>query len=577
MNVFQNNNVSAHQSQLRLWPGIIIVMIQWTLRFGIPIIVPNDIITQLGVFGGLLGGVAVIIWWAFFSKADRIERWGYIVLMILSLVVTSQFLDVSIKTGMMGLMFTIYSIPVLSLAFVLGLIISHRLSKRTRYAWMIVAIFLGSGLWTLLRTDGMNGSARNDFAWRWAKTAEERLLTQAGDESSAPVMAQTASKTEDEWPGFRGTHRDGIIYGTKLSADWSASQPAELWRYPIGPGCSSFAVDGNLFYTQEQRGENEVVSCYNLLTGKPVWKHADKSRFYDSHAGAGPRSTPTLANGNLYTLGATGILNALDASNGSVLWSCNAAVDNQVEVLLWGFTGSPLVIGDVVIVALSGKLAAYDIGNGKLRWSCADGGNSFSSPHQVLLDGVLQILLMSKSGIISVEPDSGKELWNYSWPLESRILQPAVIAGGDLLLTGEMNGIRRISVSHEQNKWAVKELWNSSEMMMNFNDFVVNKGFLYGFDGPRLACMNLQDGKLMWKGSPYRGWLLLLADQDLMLVLSEKGGIALVKATSGQFTELAKFKAIEGKTWNHPALAGNVLLVRNSLEMAAFRLPQTAN
>jgi outer membrane protein assembly factor BamB len=569
-----NKAISPSQLKLlRLWPGIIIVILQWLIRFGIPNIVPGDTLTQYGVFGGLLGGLAVVIWWAFFSRAPRFERWVAVVVMIVSLVLTSQFLDKSIATAMMGMMFVIYSIPVLSLAFVVWAVASRNLSAGLRRVTMLTTILLSTGFWVFLRTDGMDAEAHHDFAWRWAKTAEERLVAQNGNRKiSVPLDSATMVKGA-EWPGFRGHNRDGIIHGVNIRTDWVKSPPVEMWRQPIGPGCSSFAVHGNLLFTQEQRGENEMVTCYKLSTGEPVWSHSDKARFWDSHAGAGPRSTPTLTGGRVYSLGATGILNVLNAADGTVVWSRNAASDARIKVLPWGFTSSPLVINDVVIVALSGKLAAYNITNGKPLWYGTDGGNSYSSPHLVTIDGVQQVILMSHSGALSIEPGSGKQLWKYTWPVEDRILQPAVISEGEFLLAGEYNSIRRINVSSTQGNWTVKERWESVEMKLNFNDIVIHKGYAYGFDGPKIACTDIKNGKCIWRGNPYRGWILLLADQDLLLLLSEKGELALVDANPSDFKELARFPAIKGKTWNHPVLVGDILLVRNNLEMAAFRLP----
>ncbi len=573
MGAFKKSAPSTQQKPLRVWPGVFIVILQWLIRFIIPGFVHEDSITQIGVLGGFLGGLAVVLWWVFFSRAPRFERWFAIVLMITALVATSFLLDKSIETAMMGMMFIFYSVPVLSLAFVAWAVATKHLSIGLRRATMVLTILLATGFWAFLRTDGMDADANHDFAWRWAKTAEEKLMTQTGDKTQTMPPDSAILVSEAEWPGFRGRNRDGIIHGVRIMSDWKKSPPVEMWRQPIGPGCSSFAIQGNLLFTQEQRGENEMVTCYNLKSGKPVWMHSDSARFWDSHAGAGPRSTPTLAGGLVYTLGGTGILNVLNAANGSVIWSRNAATDAKVKVLPWGFTSSPLVIDSMVIVALSGKLAAYDITNGKPLWFGTDGGNSYSSPHLLTIDGVRQVMLMSNSGALSVEPNSGKQLWNYAWPIEDRILQPSVISEGELLLAGEYNSIRRIKVSNSHSNWVVKELWKSDEMILNFNDIVIHKGYAYGFDGPKIACTDLKDGKCLWRGKPYRGWLLLLADQDLMLVLTEKGDLALVEATPGHFKEVARMPAIKGKTWNHPVLVGDVLVVRNNLEMAAFRLP----
>ena len=592
---------------LRLWPGVVAAVLL-CVRFVIPIVVPEA--AMFAVIGGMVGAVAIVLWWLFFSRAPWSERLGAIVLMIVAMVATSRVIHVSIAGGMMGMMFPIYAIQGLSLALVVWAVASRRLPDGLRRASMVATILLACGVWTLLRTDGIIGGGAQ-LAWRWTATSEERLLARAADEPTAPPPAPAAAETPKElpvakagdepaalpatpstaknkpatpaavetgadWPGFRGPGRDSIIRGVRIETDWSKSPPVALWRQPIGPGWSSFAVRGDFLYTQEQRGGDEVTACYSVTTGRPVWRHRDTARFWESNAGAGPRATPTLSNGRVYTFGATGILNALDAGNGAVVWSRNAASDTGAKIPGWGFSSSPLVLDDAVIVAVAGQLVAYDLASGAPRWFGPAHGGSYSSPHLMTIDGVAQIVLLSGAGATSVAPVDGKVLWEHPWP-GGAIVQPALTADGDVLIntiamTGGV-GTRRLAVAHGPGGWTVEERWTSIGLKPYFNDFVVHKGHAFGFDGSILACIDLADGKRKWKGGRYGdGQLVLLPDQDLLLVLSEEGELALVGATTDQLRELARFPAIEGKTWNHPVLAGDVLLVRNGEEMAAFRL-----
>jgi outer membrane protein assembly factor BamB len=456
---------------------------------------------------------------------------------------------------------------------------------------MVAAILLACGVFTLLRTAGISGEGESDFHWRWTPTPEERLLALAGDEPLAYVPTATVAKAATavkkaaafkriaDWPGFRGPDRDGVVHGLQVGTDWSKSPPVQMWRRPIGPGWSSFAVCGDLFYTQEQRGDDEVVACYKVTTGQPVWRHQDSARFWESNAGAGPRATPSVSDGRVYSCGATGIVNALEAADGTVVWSRNAASDTGVKVPGWGFSSSPLVVDDVVIIATGGRLVAYDLAAGKLRWMGPAGGGGYSSPHLATIGGVKQILLLDGEGAISVAPATGNQLWKHAWPSDG-IVQPALTAEGDVLIgsgsgmgDGGM-GVRRISVANKSQRWTAEERWTSGGLKPYFNDFVVHRGYAFGFDSRLLACIDLADGKRKWKGGRYgHGQLILLPQQNLLLVLSEKGELALAAATPDEFKELARFPAIEGKTWNHPVLTGDVLLARNSEEMVALRLP----
>jgi outer membrane protein assembly factor BamB len=491
-----------------------------------------------------------------------------------------------------------YAIPVLCLAFVIWAVATRRLANNVRQATMIATIVIACGGWLLLRQDGINGDHNADFGWRWSPSPEEQLLAQTNPEpvtttpiespSATPVLTPSPAATPEkqaqpttpaptearaDWPGFRGPRRDGIVRGVKIKTDWSASPPVQMWRRPVGPAWSSFAVNGDLVYTQEQRGDNEAVTCYKATNGQPVWTHSDKARFFESNAGAGPRSTPTLSNGRVYAFGATGILNVLDARTGAVVWSRNVAEETNTKTPFWGFSSSPLIADDVVIIAAAGQLVAYETATGNRRWLGPTAGGSYSSPHLVTINGVTQVLMTSDGRLISVSPTDGKQLWQHQWS-PNTIVQPAVTPDGNVLVTSQEAGARRLAVAQNSSGWTVEERWTSNGLKPYFNDFVIHKGHAFGFDGRILSCIDLNDGQRKWKGGRYgNGQLVLLPDQDLLLVLSEEGELALVAAVTDQFTELAKFPAIHGKTWNHPVLVGDLLLVRNAEEMAAFKLP----
>ena len=606
------NDLSTSTS-LRLWPGVAAAVVTIAVRFGLPTVFPEALFFGLdsglvGLLGSVVGTIAIILWWLCFSRAPWAERLGAIGMMAIAVMIVKAVSHPSISGAGMGMLLYIYAIPVVSLALVVWATATLGVSAGPRRLTMVVTILMAAGVFALLRTDGVtsNNTLGSDFRWRWTPTAEELLLATAAKEPDPVVPPPSARVIEvpapapapvapavvpevvtavaalpevtsvAEWSGFRGNARDSVVHGARISTDWSASPPAQIWRRAVGPGWSSFAVQGDRIYTQEQRGDDEVVACYRLSTGEPVWRHRDPARFWESNGGAGPRATPTIYGGRIYSHGATGVVNALDARTGKVVWSHNTSSDTGRTVSDWGFSSSPLIIDDVVIVAAAGTLAGYDANTGKLRWVGPKYGGSYSSPHRITTDGVVQALLLGGPGAISVDPATGAMLWMHEW-VAGPIVQPALLPDGDIVIhaltaTGGQ-GTRRLHVSQSAGKWTIEERWTSNGLKPYFNDFVVHKGHAYGFDGNILSSINLDDGKRNWKGGRFgNGQLLLLADQDLLLVLSEDGELALVAATPDNFTELARFPALNAKTWNHPVLVGDVLLVRNGEEMVAFRL-----
>jgi outer membrane protein assembly factor BamB len=611
--------VSTDNRPLRLWPGVIAVTLQWFLWLVVPVLFPDQ--AGFGMIGAIACGLIVIIWWLFLSRAPWVERVAVLGLMVAAVWATRTLVHPSIANGMMGMMPAIYSIPALSLALVVAAVITRARPAGMRRAALLTTIALACGSLMLLRTDGITGTGVSDLHWRWTPTAEQRLLAQAAPlpvpaaaapepppaqpapttpvastierpatasagapaVTSGPTLATSTATAPPEtriaeWPGFRGPARDAAVHAVTIDTDWSRTPPVEIWRRPVGPGWSSFSVSGDLIFTQEQRGEEELVSCYRLDTGAPVWAHTDPVRFYESNGGAGPRATPTIHGNRVYSLGATGIVNALEAATGRLVWSRNAAAETGMPIPGWGFAGSPLVIDDLVIIAVSGQLVAYDAATGAPRWQGPTRGGGYSSPHLVTLGGTRHVVLLSGGGAMGVTPADGTLLWEHAWEAGVSIVQPGMIDGDLLLSGGDMMGgigMRRLAISRGANGWTAESRWSTRGLKPYFNDFVVHEGHAYGFDGTILAAIDLADGTRNWKGGRYgAGQAVLLAEQDLLLVVSEEGALALVSATPDKFTEVARVDALEGKTWNHPAVVGNVVLVRNGEEMAAFRLPR---
>jgi outer membrane protein assembly factor BamB len=626
---------STLRKPLRLWPGVALAVLILVLRYLTPQIAPRafepDLALNVSLFsflGALLASVLVLLWWLLFSRAPWIERLLALGVVAVGFLAGPLVQDISITSGAMGMLYPILVIPIVALAFVAWAVLTRHLPDGVRRTTMAAAILLAFASLGVIRTGGFTAGMKHDFAWRWTPTPEERLLaaessvpstapasapapapapapdatpasapaavpaatTTAAPPSAAPgtpdatpavATAATAvppAPTLAEWPGFRGPGRDGIVRGTRVATDWSATPPVVLWRRAVGPGWSSFAVAGNRVYTQEQRGDDEVVACYDASSGAPLWHHRDRARFWESNGGAGPRGTPTLSGGRVYALGGTGIVNALDAATGARVWSRNTASDTGAKVPMWGFSGSPIVVDDLVVVSAAGALIAYDRATGAPRWKGPVNNKGYSSPHLATIDGVEQILLVNGDGIAGVSPADGKVLWKHDWPGGDPIVQPALTADGNVLVSmGNDSGLRRLAVAKATGGWTAREQWTSRGLKPYFNDFVVHEGYAYGFDGNILACVDLADGARKWKGGRYgNGQFVLLADQDALLVIGEEGELALVGATPDRFVELGRAPGLDGKTWNHPVVVGDRLLVRNSEEMAAFRLPIAA-
>lgn len=380
-----------------------------------------------------------------------------------------------------------------------------------------------------------------------------------------------------DYPQFLGPNRNATIAGPKLRRDWATNPPSLLWRQPIGAAWSGFSVAGDRAVTQEQRGDDEMVVCYHLASGKVIWTHADKARYFTTIAGEGPRATPTLVSNRVYTLGATGRLNCLDLTDGRSIWSKDIVQDNESHVPEWGMSGSPLVAEQLVIVSAGGRsgrsLVAYDRETGQFVWGGGTDGAGYSSPFLATIGGVRQILIFNAHSIAAHAVDSGKVLWEYPWPGgHPHVALPVILPEDQVLVSsGYGTGSELLKIQPEKNG-RPRRVWKSTRLKAKFTNVVYRDGCIYGLDDGILVCLDASDGSLKWKEGRYGHGQVILVD-DLLLLMAESGQLILIEPVPDEHRRLASFSVLTGKTWNPPALAGEYLLVRNDKEAACYRMP----
>lgn len=470
--------------------------------------------------------------------------------------------------------------------------ISIRVFSRINLSRQAAAISLLCGLqfclYLSIRIDGFMGDGRPNLAWSWTPTAEEQMKAAEARWSTAGTVesatADLAATTPFDSPAFRGPNRNGIVSGPGLSRDWSRP-PRLLWRHPVGRGWSSFAVVGDYCVTQEQRGVFESVVCYELRTGREVWKHQDRACFDEVTGGKGPRATPAVHEGNVFSLGATGILNCLDGRSGQRIWSTNILADSHAENRIFGMAGSPLVLNGLVVVSPGGNpgsLVAYDHQSGKQIWRGGDVEASYSSPHYAAFQ-TPQILNFNADGLFAHEAQSGRVLWSYPWvsnPAErNNVCQPVPLPGADgqvdrvFISSGYGQGCAMLVVVQSERQFAVQKIWSNRNLKAKFSSVVMRGDHIYGLDGRILVCIDVKTGNRCWKGGRY-GYGQLILVNDLLLVQAESGDVVLVEASPLEHRELGNFAALADRTWNHPVVSGNLLLVRNDREAACYELPR---
>lgn len=427
--------------------------------------------------------------------------------------------------------------------------------------------------------------------WRWRWDAPDKQLEVPDVQPTTQLSWQA---TDNDYPRFLGNGYWAEVPEVALETDWATQPPKELWRKKIGAGWSAFAIVGEYAVTQEQRDENELVSCYELRTGKIVWTHADPVRWDPSGQGslgyAGPRATPTIHAGKVYSMGATGILNCLEGSTGELVWSHDTLKKYGIDNVVWGKAGSPLVYDDKVVVSVGGKnnqsVVAFDSQTGEQIWASGTHRSSYASPVLAELAGVRQVITVDEGFVSGRRADDGTPLWEYPWESDSggaaATSQPIPLEGDRLFLSkgyGHGSSLLQLS-SADGNSWQVRPLWRGGILPVlktKMGNVLVHKGYVYGIDDVNLQCIELETGKKQWKKRrrPKFGHGQIMLIGETILVLSELGEVILVEANSENYVELASLQVFDESqiTWNNPAFSSPYLLVRNAEEAACYELP----
>jgi outer membrane protein assembly factor BamB len=432
------------------------------------------------------------------------------------------------------------------------------------YPWVLAGLVVVFGLLSAYH-----------FFFRQHFVSDPLLMQQLQAAALKPSADRPAA---GDWPQWRGPNRDGISAETGLLTRWPADGPKMLWEVKGGGGYSSFAVVAGRVYTLLQDGDNEAVVCWDADTGKERWRFPYPCR-YENSWGSGPRSTPTVEGGLVYTVGATGIFHCLKADNGEKVWRHDLLEQFKAENLDWGVAFSPLIEGDLIYTNPGGadgnSIAAFDKKTGKLVWKALNDQAGYSSPVAATLAGVRQILFFTGAGLVSVAPKDGKELWRYDWETsyDCNVATPIVVDDYVFISSGYGKGAAVLKIEKDGDKLKAMRVYETTKMCNHFSTCVLYKEHLYGFNDPgRLVCMEFRTGKVRWQErGGFKKGSLTLADGQL-IILGEEGTLALAEATPEEFRERARFQAFETKCWTVPVLANGKLYVRDETTVKCYDL-----
>jgi outer membrane protein assembly factor BamB len=392
---------------------------------------------------------------------------------------------------------------------------------------------------------------------------------------SVTAAPQAKKSSTNDWSHWRGPNRDGISVETGWLGAWPASGPKQVWQAELGTGFASVAICDGKVYSMGNTGkqgkedddaEKDVIFCLDANTGKEIWKKSYPCNLIPRNYEGGPGATPTVEGNRVYTLSKQGHAHCFDAQTGNVIWSRDLQKEEGMKPPTWGFAGSPLIQGNLVILNVGSAGTALNKATGKVVWKSQTAVAGYSTPLPFKIDGKEGVAMFTDKEIVAVNAADGKEIWQYPWETDYDInaADPIFIGDRVFLSSGYKTGCAMVQISEGQ----FKELWRHKNMRNQCNSSVFWKGYIYGFDGNVggsgiLRCLDVKTGEETWSHKGLGTGSLMLADEKL-IILSEKGELVIARATPKEFEVLQRSQILSGKCWTMPVLSNGKIYARNA-------------
>jgi len=382
-------------------------------------------------------------------------------------------------------------------------------------------------------------------------------------------------QAQDGWKQFRGSDRSGVLTGTEFPEALPENGPELLWSLEVGNGFPEVAVDGNVAYifsSDSIDGANEYLAAIKIESGEELWKTKLDSIFFEVDGwGHGPRATPAIADDMIYCLTGYGKFIALKTKSGKIDWTIDLPAEFGSALPRWGFTSSPMLVDDMVIVETGGTenraFTAINQKSGKIAWSKGVGITTYNSPAIAEINGQTNIVFANDTMLTSFNP-KGEELWAFRMPLRSPTAMPVFISPNKFFVSS-VSDVGGFVVEINNNE--AKEISTSTTMQNNWSSSCYFDGYLYGFSKAKLQCVSVETGEMLWGKRGYgKGSLIIVGDK--LVVMSDQGKVIIVEAIPDAYSEIASFQALQGKSWTAPSYVDGKIFVRNLSTMSCFKL-----